>query len=178
MQKRMFLVVGTVLAAVALLAPLAAQASPPAGRITPTSIGGLTLGLRTPDYVRLAHEKAFTTRYANGTRRLLFAKAEITVLLDRQGRGVRITTAAEEYTFAGGGGPCSRFDSYARKHRFKTYATKTAFGPGAVVYRTGRLWLTLSDTTHLGSVTLASGTPPLQALLGAAQCGVGDEQGE
>jgi hypothetical protein len=178
MQSRAFVLAGTVLAAVALLAPLAAQADPAPGRITPSSIAGLKLGLRAQDYARLAHEKAFTTHYADGSSRLLFSKAEITVLLDRKGRGVRITTAAVEYTFGGGGGPCGRFDSFARKHRLETYATKTSFGPGAVVYRTGRLWLTLADGTHLGSVTLASGTPPLQALLGAAQCGVGDEEGE
>lgn len=164
------------LAAAALAPPVGLGATH--GRITQASIGGVGLGLRAADYARVLGERGFTTRYANGTTRLHFPKAEISVLLDRRGRGVRVTTAAREYTLASGIGPCSPLDRLARAHTLTPVALRGPFGTTALVYRNGRLWFTLSDARHVGSVTLAAGQPAIQALIGAAQCGVGDEEGK
>lgn len=171
------LLIGLVLA-VALVSASSAPAKRKPARVTQTSIGGVGLGLTSDQYARLLHERPFTTRYANGTVRLAFARAELDVLLGASGKGVRITTAASEYRLRGGAGPCGLFTTLARTADPVPYALPGPFGPSALVYRAGRLWFTLRDQRHLGSVTLANGKPDLRALLGAAQCGVGEEPGE
>jgi hypothetical protein len=150
-----------------LAAPVSAA---PSTTITPTSIGGLRLDWRAGAYTHALHEKPFVTRYGNGTKRLLFSKAQVSVFLGRSGLGTRITTAAQDYTLRGGAGPCSRFDRLARAQRLTPYALAGPLGPVATVYRRGKLWFTLSDPTHVGSVTLAAGKPPLASLVNEPQC--------
>jgi len=157
----------------------ATAAAEPHGRVTQASIGAAPLGLRGADYTRLLSEKPFVTRYANGTKRLAFANAELSVYLGTSGRGVRIVTAAREYTVTGGVGPCSALSKLARTHRkLFPHAMKTPLGNGPVVYRVGKLWFTLADPSHIGSITLAAGTPSVQTLVGGAQCSPAGEEEE
>lgn len=166
-----------VLVTAALLAS-AASADPKPGRVTQTAVAGVRLGLTAEQYGSVLRERPFSTRYADGTTRLAFPKAELNVFLGSSGKGVRITTAASEYTLRRGVGPCGLFTALARSLHPVPYALHGAFGASALVYRSGHLWFTLADPRHVGSVTLAAGRPELQALIADAQCGVGDEEGE
>jgi hypothetical protein len=163
---------------IALLCASAALAGLDGGRITQHSIGTATLGLRASDYASRLGERPFVTRYGNGTRRLLFAKAELSVLLGRSGRGIRVTTAGRQYRLSGGLGACSPLASLARSHRLVPYAVPGPFGASAVVYRSGNLWFTLAGTKYVGSVTLATRKPSLPLLVGGAQCSGSDESAE
>jgi hypothetical protein len=163
---------------VAAILAASAGASPKPARITQSAIGNVTLGLTASAYASLLHEEPFVTSYPNGTSRLSFSAAEILVFLDRTGRGVRITTAASEYTLGRGVGPCGALRTLAHARRLTPVAITGPFGTSAVVYRTGRLWFTVAASTHIGTVTLSATKPDLKALIGEAQCGVGDEEGE
>jgi hypothetical protein len=172
--------IAIVVAAAVVAAVLAttAGASPEPAQVTQAAIGGVRLGLTASGYAHALREQPFVTRYENETRRLFFPRAELSVYLDRKGRGTRITTAAPEYTLGRGLGPCGLLTSLARARRLVPVRLAGPFGSSATVYREGRLWFTLANATHVGSVTLAAGRPALSALVAEAQCGVGDEEGE
>jgi hypothetical protein len=157
-------------------ATVGAEAKPAV--VTQSGIGTVKLALTASQYAALLHEQPFVTTYPAGTTRLLFSGSELAIFLDRSGRGIRITTAAAEYRLGKGLGPCGTLSALEHARHLTPLAIKGPFGASGVVYRDGHLWFTLSDGAHIGSVTLSATRPSLRTLLGEAQCGVGDEQGE
>jgi hypothetical protein len=144
--------------------------------ITQRSIATAGLGLKGTAYTRAFGEKPTVTRYADGTSRLSFSKAEVSVFLGRGGRGVVISTAAPDYVLSGGVHACGELPALLRAHRgVSPRRVSGAFGTQAVVYRLGRLWFTTVGT-RIGRIALAA-HPSLRSLLNDAQCGVGEPEG-
>jgi hypothetical protein len=144
--------------------------------ISQTSIGGLRLGLAGNAYRSSLAEQGFATRYANGTFRLYFDSAEISVMMSAENRGIAISTSAPRYSLGLGISPCGLASRLQARHP-KVVSIPGAIGPGGRVYRLGRLWITLRDTTHIGRITLAVKRPALSSLVGATQCGAGEVEG-
>jgi hypothetical protein len=146
-------------------------------RVSQATIGGARLGLTAADYARVLSEKPTVTRYSDGTSRLSFSRAEISVLLGPGGRGRLIATAAPKYVLPGGIGPCGSLTRLARAYRnLVAHQIVQPMGRGPVVYQLGHLWFT-TIVGRIGRISLASGRPPLQSLVNDAQCGAGEEAG-
>jgi len=165
--------VGCVALVAAVLAAAGASAARVPATITPSSIAGLRLGLPASAYVHALGEQGSLSRFANGTARLSFPRAQISVTLGLTGKGVAITTAAPRYLLKGGVGPCRPLTLLQRVYRPATVVVNGAFGPIAHVYRVGRLWITLRNGQMVGRVTLASKQPALAGLIAESQCGGG-----
>jgi hypothetical protein len=147
------------------------------GVITQNTIGAAKLGLRLGQYQRALHEKPFTTRYGDGSERLVFAKAEISVQLGNDGRGAVISTAAPKYTLRGVGA-CAQVGKLA--HVFRLMRVRVPGFPGgssAYVYRAGHVWVIPTPAGTIGRIAIAASRPSLQALRSDSQCGTGEEEG-
>jgi len=142
--------------------------------ISQTAIGGAKLGLSAAAYAKALAEKPTVTRYADGTSRLLFSKAEISVLLTRGGRGMAVSTDASEYRLPGGIGPCDPIARLLKAYRPVARHVVQPVGNGPVVYQLRHLWFT-TVAGRVGRVTLASGRPSIASLVNAPQCGTGEE---
>lgn len=156
----------------------AAQAAPSAS-ITQTSLAGVKLGLTAGAYAAAFHETPFVTHYADGRAQLAFSKADLIVMLAKNGRGASISTESSRYLLRGGVGPCSDALKLQRLYRPAALHVQGAFGTENLVYRVGRhLWVTLRTPQAIGRITLSAQQPVLRSLLAAAQCGAGEGEGE
>ena len=140
------------------------------------SIGSARLGLAGHQYAQVFGARPFTTRYADGTVRLLFEKAEVEVLLSRaDSQGFAIFTAAREYRTAAGIGPCSPVRSLLRAYGGKLRRYPAGSQP-IVAYKLGRLWFTVYAASRIvGGVMLSERTPTSASLSGAPVCGQSEE---
>jgi hypothetical protein len=142
--------------------------------ISQAAIGEAKLGLSAAGYARSLAEKPAVTHYADGTSRLYFSKAEISVLLARSGRGVVVSTEAGKYKLPGGIGPCDSVTRLLKAYRPVPRHMIQPVGSGPVVYQLRHLWFT-TVAGRVGRVSLVSGSPSIQSLVNAAQCGTGEE---
>ena len=159
-----------------LAALLAVSAAAGGTAVSQTSIGPARLGLTQGQYATALKERPAVTHYADGTTRLAFTKAQLLVELGRNGRGRLISTEGDTYKLRGGIGPCGSFAKLAHAFRLTPHRVTSPLGNAPVVYQLGHLWLTTVGD-RIGSVSLASGTPDLQALINLSQCGTGEEEG-
>ena len=155
-------------------AATAAAAGDSGHLVTQTNIGGARLGLRATEYTRIFGAKPFTTRYADGTSRLSFTRAEVDVYLDRRGAGVAISTLAREYATSSGAAPCGALADLRRSYA-KTIKPHSLRPHGTVaVYSVGHLWFAAYGN-RIGSVTLTAGSPTPSFFVNMAQCGQGED---
>jgi hypothetical protein len=167
--------ISLLLVAAAAGASCVVSASAAVPRISQTAIGGVRLGLTATAYARTLAEKPKVTRYADGTSRLFFSKAAISVDLGPGGRGTLISTAAATYVLPGGIGPCNRLARLTRAYTAAVpHQIAQPTGNGPVVYQLGHLWVT-TVAGRIRRIALAAGSPPLQSLVNDPQCGTGEE---
>jgi hypothetical protein len=169
---------GCLIVLLLLAATCATARAVPSSSISQTAFAGLRLGLAGSAYTHALGEQPFVTTYADGRRRLAFAEAEITVVLDRAGRGTAISSTSADYALRGGVAPCGPAVKLQRLYRPVTVRAAGPFGPGATVYRIGRLWITMRTPQAIGRITLSAKEPALRSLIGEAQCGAGEGEGE